>query len=831
EALDSLNIEEVYDFKLINSYKAEEIPYAFLSLMPQFLKLAIKEGKSEELLNNLKQNPDALRRFNNKLVVMLSDRGQEVINAYLEGDEAELERRRYYNSNNNGYEKYPDMFAVALKLSKPGSDLSRILELKKYYFTGVSARLKIPLVKDPTGLINEALASQLKAYAMEENAAYIQNELGVLYFAKNKLDKAGNFFKRATQLAPKWSIPWSNLSELYLVEKKQEKALDAVEHAIELQPGFQGSYINKGLIYEKKNNLLLAEEFFRKSIVLNSRHYLPFERLAYLYMTTTDYALADSFFYEADKRKKGFYFQNPRHILMPKMLDEELHLPEICAFDIKDVEKNQVLGNFTWGITAWYNGDTALAESRFRKTIALDRTNPIAYHYLGNLLYHQKRWKEADIMLNHAVTYYLDREAFEKHVQDLVSKIVETPSTQCFKAMYVNSYYDAIIDHYLLGTLYEQWGHFTKAENHYRIIMAADSSVGGYQKLWMMFENTGRYNDAENVLREFVTLDKANGNRALNAFYKRMIERFPADRMVYYKAGSFLYDLVSENPSTFKNDLKEFRPDEEEEKFVRPFEVPYFKKYFKLPGLNEQLDLAPPIVHPFSDAVRFLKVADSLFDADELLAEINQKIGDLLVWQGIGEKAIPYYKKSVLLQPGNANTRMKLVETNVYAYLLSDALAQLDSLNNRGQINFAMQALLAKFCMHASRFADAGNLLASAAKVYPYPDAGIMELQGRLHTLRHEPKEAALVYKQLQVLQPSDAATMYSIARSYALMKNENEALQWLQRSIDKGFNYSWVLNADDSWKPYRSHGSWKAVANKLIAKVYEEDNVESLNR
>lgn len=46
----------------------------------------------------------------------MANRGQEVINLYLEGDAAEMERRRYYNSVSNGYEVYVKMFATALKL-------------------------------------------------------------------------------------------------------------------------------------------------------------------------------------------------------------------------------------------------------------------------------------------------------------------------------------------------------------------------------------------------------------------------------------------------------------------------------------------------------------------------------------------------------------------------------------------------------------------------------------------------------------------------------------------------------------------------------------------
>lgn len=62
------------------------------------------------------------------------------------------------------------------------------------------------------------------------------------------------------------------------------------------------------MLYEKQNNFLYAEELFRKSIKMNTRHYLPFERLGHVYMNTTQYDVADSFFNEADIRKRGINF-------------------------------------------------------------------------------------------------------------------------------------------------------------------------------------------------------------------------------------------------------------------------------------------------------------------------------------------------------------------------------------------------------------------------------------------------------------------------------------------------------------------------------------------
>src|SRR6266496_6862125 len=356
--IDKNRIDKIIDFDKLSQLSKEEIPFAFIKMVtaPNSIFDSVKQNidrqKISLLEKTLRENKDAVERFSNKLAVMLSDIGQTVINQYIDGDEADLERRRYYNAGNNGYDVYPKMFAVALNVTKPEDYLHHILEIKLHYFSGVAARLKIPKVEDPTRLFDTAMMEQKKAFELEKNAAYIQNELGILYDYKRDYVTAEEYYLRATQIAPAWVIPRSNLVDLYSDTKNYEKAIEASNKAKQLQTGFQGIYVNTGVVYEKKGNLLVAEELFRKSIKINSRHYLPFEELGYVYTNTTQYALADSFFYEAEKRKKGFHFfrtpyENRSHQPLVNVLPVAL-----CLFDSADVGKNDVLGHFAWAIIA-----------------------------------------------------------------------------------------------------------------------------------------------------------------------------------------------------------------------------------------------------------------------------------------------------------------------------------------------------------------------------------------------------------------------------------------------------------------------------------------------
>ncbi|TMI97802.1 MAG: hypothetical protein E6H06_00785 [Bacteroidetes bacterium] len=835
--LKQVSIEQLVDFNKLSQLSKDEIPFAFINMATSHnslfdsLKISLEPEKIATLQKTLRENADALNRFNNKLAVMLSDVGQKVINQYLDGDEAELERRRYYNSNSNGYDVYPKMFAVALKITKPEDYLYRILQVKLHYFAGVAARLKMPTVENPANLFDTAFSEQKKALELDENAAYIQNELGILYSFKKQYVPAEKSYVRATQIAPAWTIPWSNLIGLYTITKDYKKALEATRKAKELQPDFQGIFVNNGMLSEETGNLLVAEESYRRSIKLNSRHYLPFERLGFVYMNTTQYAMADSFFFESEKRKKGFHFHK-----LPDQpwLDQlgQVMTPEFpCFFDKNDVGKNDVMGNFVWGYLSYNRGEDAVAESKFKQVIALNKTNPLAFHYLGKLLYRQKRWQEADIVFNYALAYYMADSAFDRYTDSLINLLPASKSKECIISTFRLGYYSKIDDHYFLGTMYDSWNHFSEAETHYRAIIAMDPVfIGGYYKLWQMLERTSRYQEAEDVLRNYAFHDTTVGGQELNGFYQRMMQRLPGDAEWYYKGALLLYRLAARHPDDYPVDKKKIEPDTDIEKyafgksdFTKPEIVEPMPRQELLPGTFEKVNFSNLIMYPRTEAINYFKTVDSLSQDDSIRADINGKIGDLYVWQGIPERSLPYYKRSIDLGTGNANTRMRFIEVCSITYHLSDALEQLDTLNNRHEINFDKQVLMAKYCIHSGRFSDALKLLNGAQQIHPYRIPAITDLKGRLQLLSNHPKEALPLYMDYLMNDSSQYLTMYTIARLNAQLKNTSEAWRWLKLAIEKGFSYYWVLKYDSVWDAYRSLQPWKDITAKIPVPIISD--------
>lgn len=851
------NVEEIVDFDKLDKLSKEDIPFAFIKMLTDSLKkkndlqwadslkLKIDDEKISTLENSLKTNPDALKRFNEKLVVTLSDRGQEIINLYLDGDAAELEKRRYYNANSNGYDVYPEMFSVALKLISPEHPLYKILQIKLHYFSGVAARLKIPTADDPKPLLDLAMEEQKKAFALEENAAYIHNELGILHQFHKKYADAEKYFFRATQIAPTWAIPWSNLCGLYALTKNFDKAFNAGKIADSLQPDIQNTSVNLGFANEISGNLLFAEELYRKSIDINSRHYLPFERLGYVYMNTTQYALADSFFYEADKRKKGFHFEGNDWFSVPVVAVLPATFNEKCDVDTNILKKDDVMAFFTYGLQCYNDSNYKTAVWAFKKVIAADKTNPLVFHYMGKIFYDQKKWEDAEIMFKYAIEYYLSDSVFNLYCDSVIKKAKYPYAHDCFERVFAISHYQKNEDYYFISTVYDLWSHYEEAETYFRKCIEMNPSwLLGYIKLWQMMEKTERYTEAEKIIQDYGEYNPEISDRELNAFYRRMIQRFPDNADWYYRLGLLLYsridiysgkpyldsivyfpllnkeqfidlgvyDKLNTDPALSIND----KNNSGSLKIINLKEAHERAKAALVPGTNESIPMSDAIYTPRKDAIYYLSKAADLFTETKTVADINFKIGNIYVRAGSKKQAYPYYDKAVQMDPENASTRLRLIDVCTAIYKNKAALQHLNYLYDTKKINFPKHLLLAQFCIHAGQFEKAKKLLSEAEAMYPYVLPEIADLNGRLNMLSHQPAQAIVFYKKYLELDKDNCFTQYSIARLYAQLKKKDDAMEWLKVSIKNGFNYYWVLKMDATWDEYRSSQNWKELTGKI---------------
>ncbi len=857
------NLEGITDSLKLNNIATETIAFTLINSVKNSVITQAGKSKLLELENALKNDKEKQNRFNLDLASAFLDIGQNVIANYIHGDEAELERRRYYNSRNNGYDVYTRMFEVAFKLSKEEKYYNTKAEVFLHYFSGLALRLKIPLTENPAPLIEKALDEQKKALALEEYAAYIYNELGNLYKYKNNFAEAEKYYTKATQLSPEWAIPQSNLSGLYIGQKDYKKAMVYADIADSLQKNLQSISINRGFIHEKKGNLLFAEEYYHNAIDINNRHFLPFERLGYVNMNTANYAMADSFFYEADLRKKGYHFKG-NDLLPNAFVDEFGQITRVhCDIDSTKLSPTDIFAFFTWGVQEYEIKNYTNAVRILKKVIALDKTNPLVFHYMGKIYYDQQKWEEAEIMFNFAIKYAKSPDDFTKYVDSVKKAQTFKYDHACFEDFFYKKYYAITEDYYFAGTVYERWNHMQEAEIYFKKIIELypDYEFGAYIKLWQLLERQGRFNEAEDVIKNYGKANKLNKETAeceLNTFYRRTIDKFPEDGNLIYRLGELLYSRAFSNSRVPYFDTIVRFPLLDKELFI-DFDI-YYKlgstdsltlydksetgaldkikleslsrvtaSTFIIPGTNETILTAGPIYMPRKDGITYLKRAAELISEKEALADINFKIANIYLVAGSKKQSYPYFEKSLMFDPGNANTRLLLIDIYAALYKNRAAFNQLNYLYDSSQINFEKRMLLAKFNIHAGSFDKANELLNKAEFIYPYVLPVINNLRGISYMLANKPDAAIAAYKKSINTQKADPwFNNYSLARLYAITGNTNEAWKYLQSAIDFGFNYSYVLQNDSYMESLRKTAKWQTIISGISMKKYKKNKPDN---
>lgn len=449
------------------------------------------------LAKELQQNSSTGKRFVEKFIQMVHEKGQEMINAYIKGDLDELEKRQYYYSGERDYRKHISMLQMALKFTPSDHQLSRILWVHYYYLSGLIDRLQMALQPETGRLLAKAFENQRKALGLEPYAAYILNEMGNLHLHKSNYDSATYFYNLASVVSPTWAIPWSNKIRLNLALGKLDAAERDIHIADSLQQHLAFVFINAGRVMEKKKNLLAAESYYLRAIKENNVHYLPYERLSTIYLHTGDYAKANYFFYQTQIRRKDF------------------------AVNDKDFEYGVELGGVNWNETSneIFACSEALPEST---TLALylklyhtlkksDKDSsskyiidtlhsiinqksdiPLVYHYLGKKYYEEGNWQLAQEALKKSLSHYLyNDDLLKKIARDIIGDKVVVNDT-CKVKPFLNLQYDVLEDRYMLADIFEKNGDNDNSFEQYNLISIEENKRQMEQASYIQYDSLSK---------------------------------------------------------------------------------------------------------------------------------------------------------------------------------------------------------------------------------------------------------------------------------------------------------------------------------------------------
>jgi tetratricopeptide (TPR) repeat protein len=863
------------------------------------------------LQDGLNKNKQAISRFNELFVTSVHTRAQEMINAYLSGDVEELERRQYYFSGSRSYDDFFPMMDLAMQVAPDNHYLLPLLKVQFHYLSGLQARLQMPFVSNTDSLMAIAIKQQSIALALEPYAAFIHNEMGNLLLRKSLYDSADTHFEMAMQLAPTWAIPWSNQTRLYLALNDFEKAKRAAQIADSLQPDLAFVQMNLGLVSEREGDLLTAQMYYRRSIQNNPVHFLPYERLGHILLKTGDYDEADKMLHDAALRKDDFavnseYYSFGIELGGPMSFNDFERLFGGCDLGNLDKVLKLPFISLLAGLMEFEAPITKNREQAFQELITLSKQHPdlpFLHHYIGQYYFKSGNYTEAEVFLKHAIELYREgtdmRDWLLKNV--FVSTIPEEGDT-CILSAFMFFHYNRVEDGYWLAKIYEETGRMDLALGQYKKITQIEKEnlfeqaaltgffeqaedilinpngpdrealhqlaalyeqnihMGAYIKVVHLYEQMGRYEEAERALLEQVAVSRKAGdirgevlmekgpgyhlginplnyywleiNRDVEVvayeFYQRMITLFPRNPEWFKKASLFLHDrLVLAYSQMPPDEYKAFT--ESISNFSYPWEGgeggPMAEiLHFKIPVTGEEINISKPVYHPVEVSFIWMQAYLTLSRESNPEERVVRALANLHSWRGEVDQAIFWFEKYLASHPLDSKIRYEAAcYMNAMDYL-KPAYLQLDTLYQRGQLDNVDIPLLSSFHMLTGRFKAAEEVLEVYQPGDPRQKANKAFLKSRIYWLNGKMNEALTCLKdemELPEVTGDDSILLdnpnklhysrfYSMARIYAMNGEEKPAFEYLSHSIKHGFNHKHVLMNDEVWKRYRDSDIWQ---------------------
>ncbi|MBW4636157.1 MAG: tetratricopeptide repeat protein, partial [Iphinoe sp. HA4291-MV1] len=247
----------------------------------------------------------------------------------------------------------------------------------------------------------EAQAALESAVKLKNNFIAAWEILSLVYRSFNQLDKALVAIDKAIQLEPKNPNLYNEKYWVLKGLKRYASASAAINKAIEINPR-SAFYVNRGILYYDLKKWELSEADYNKAIAINPTDALAYNNRGILYSEQKKWELALTDFNKAiaiNPTYAGAYYN--RGNLYSEQKKWELALTDYN----KAIAINPQLADayYNRGLLYYKLKKWELALTDFNKAIAINPTYANAYINRGSLYYELKKWELALTDFNKAI--------------------------------------------------------------------------------------------------------------------------------------------------------------------------------------------------------------------------------------------------------------------------------------------------------------------------------------------------------------------------------------------------------------------------------------------
>ncbi len=134
---------------------------------------------------------------------------------------------------------------------------------------------------------SEALEEEIKQKDNKSAIDYFL--LGIIYYQSKEYDKAIEAYEEAVKINPKDDSAYNNMGSAYANKKEYDKAIEAYKKAIEINPKYDSAYYNMGIAYDDKKEYDKAIDAFEKAIEINPKYADAYNNMGNAYYNKKEY--------------------------------------------------------------------------------------------------------------------------------------------------------------------------------------------------------------------------------------------------------------------------------------------------------------------------------------------------------------------------------------------------------------------------------------------------------------------------------------------------------------------------------------------------------------
>jgi len=543
----------------------------------------------------------------------------------------------------------------------------------------IEANARLADLYEKNGMAEKAKSTYEKMINLNPNDPNIYLVLGQYNLKARKFPEALKYCEKSYVLAHK--APAAEGIAIAAASLNQwDKARDAAESAVKLDPNLMESHIILAKAYFKDKNFAGAKEEFEYLVSKKPNDIDNWKQLATCYEQTSDPAKlagADKKIVEMDKSNTESRLRLALYLLSQKETKTAFDLFKELA--LLTPQNASVFKNLYE--LCQQSGDNAGAAGYLKKYVAINSTDAVAQRNLGDMLYDLKDQDgaltayRAVLKLDPTIKGFFKRYAtivVAKGQQDEVIKVLTGA---------INSNEADAGTYTTLGMIYQKSGKFPLALDMYQKAAQLDpQNLDILSSLAECQAKTGDRNGAiisyeqvimmnSKVEKEYKELGdlymKDGRNDQAIGVYKKYLEKVPADQEIAKNVGLMLYQK-KQYPEAIKFfDLVKEKGANDIDYLTAAGESYYMAgNNKKAQEIYESLRMRKPAVPAIK---RILNVLAESYEKDKNLQSATDMYGLYLAIPGVKDPEIAY-KTAVLLETANPVKARKYYEENIVAY-------------------------------------------------------------------------------------------------------------------------------------------------------------------